>query len=239
MNHREQRSLANEKRKMREAIQAKRMQIPHAAMLSASQSVARQFADHPILAFAKSFAGYRAMRGELDIMEIFRIMARYDKQTALPCVTPEKSLIYRAWRLNDPLTRHALGMEEPLTDAPEIIPEIILVPLMAFDGGKLCGRNSHCSLPSKEGASFWSKTWSPPVSTSIWWPLKSRRVSPLTPKPPDALSTLTTIASSPCSARSWGMKRFTASRPLRPTTSPQKRSFILGFRFQVSGFRQC
>lgn len=134
MNHREQRSLANEKRKMREAIQAKRMQIPHAAMLSASQLVARQFADHPILAFAKSFAGYRAMRGELDIMEIFRIMARYDKQTALPCVTPEKSLIYRAWRLNDPLTRHALGMEEPLTDAPEIIPEIILVPLMAFDG---------------------------------------------------------------------------------------------------------
>ena len=37
---------------LREAMQAKRMAIPHASMLSASQSVARHFADHPILAFA-------------------------------------------------------------------------------------------------------------------------------------------------------------------------------------------
>lgn len=134
MNHREERALANEKRKMREAMQAKRMQIPHAAMLSASQSVARQFADHPILAFTPSFAGYRAMRGELDVTEIFKLMARFEKQTALPCVTPEKSLIYRAWTLADPLTRHPLGMEEPLADAPEMVPAIILVPLLAFDG---------------------------------------------------------------------------------------------------------
>ena len=113
---------------------AVRRQIPHASMASASLSVARHFADHPILAFAPSFAGYRAMRGELDVMEIFNLMARFNKQTALPCVTPEKSLIYRAWKPADPLTRHALGMEEPVGEAPEIIPEIILVPLMAFDG---------------------------------------------------------------------------------------------------------
>ena len=134
MNHREERALANEKRKMREAMQAKRMQIPHAAMLSASHSVARQFADHPILAFESSFAGYRAMRGELDVTEIFKLMARFEKQTALPCVTPKKSLIYRAWKPADPLTRHSLGMEEPLSSAPEITPAIILVPLLAFDG---------------------------------------------------------------------------------------------------------
>lgn len=134
MNHREARALTNEKRKLREAMQAKRMQMPHAAMLSASLSVARQFADHPILAFAPSFAGYRAMRGELDVMEIFKLMARYDKRTALPCVTAEKSLIYRAWKLGEPLSRHTLGMEEPAPDAPEIAPSIILVPLLAFDG---------------------------------------------------------------------------------------------------------
>lgn len=134
MDHREARALVAEKRKLRDAMLARRMQLPHAAMLSASQSVARHFADHPILAFAPSFAGYRAMRGELDVMEIFKVMARYEKQTCLPCVTPEKSLIYRSWKLNDPLTRHPLGMEEPLTDAPVLTPAVILCPLLAFDG---------------------------------------------------------------------------------------------------------
>lgn len=132
--HREQRTLTTEKRKLREAMLSKRMQMPHAAMLSASASVARQFADHPILAFAPSFAGYRAMRGELDVMEIFKLMARFDKQTALPCVTPEKTLIFRAWKLGDATTRHTLGMEEPSADAPILHPAIILVPLLAFDG---------------------------------------------------------------------------------------------------------
>ncbi len=113
---------------------ARRMALPHAAMVSAATSIARQFADHPILAFAPSFAGYRAMRGELDVTEIYKVMARFNKQTALPCVTPEKSLIFRAWQLGDALTRHALGMEEPTADAPEITPAIILCPLLAFDG---------------------------------------------------------------------------------------------------------
>ncbi len=126
--HRAERALTTEKRKLRESMQARRMQLPHAAMVTASASVARHFFDHPILAFAPSFAGYRAMRGEMDVMEIFKLMARFDKATALPCVTPEKSLIYRAWKLGDPLTRHTLGMEEPSADAPEITPAIILVP---------------------------------------------------------------------------------------------------------------
>ena len=134
MNHREERTLTTEKRKLRESMQAKRMALPHAAMLSASQSVARHFADHPILAFASAFGGYRAMRGELDVMEIFKLMARYDKHTSLPCVTEAKTLVYRSWALNDPLTRHTLGMEEPAADAPLANPSIILVPLLAFDG---------------------------------------------------------------------------------------------------------
>lgn len=133
-NHREQRALTTEKRKLRETMLAKRMAIPHAAMLSTSQSVARHFADHPILAFAPSFAGYRAMRGELDVMEIFTLMERYEKRTALPFITPENTLTFREWKPGDALTRHNLGMEEPTAAAPEFTPAIILVPLLAFDG---------------------------------------------------------------------------------------------------------
>lgn len=132
--HREQRALATEKRKLREAMQAKRAHLPHGAMLSASQSIARHFSDHPILAFADSFAGYRAMRGELDVMDIFTLMARFHKTTALPCTTPEKTLVFRQWKQGEPLERHELGMEEPAETAPLIHPKIVLVPLLAFDG---------------------------------------------------------------------------------------------------------
>lgn len=129
-----ERALLTEKRKLREQMMARRMAMPHAAMLSASQSIARHFADHPILAFAPSFAGYLAIRGELDVLPVFDSMARYNKTTSLPCIMPDKSLLFRQWQKNDALVRHALGTQEPVSTAPTLIPEIILVPLLAFDG---------------------------------------------------------------------------------------------------------
>ena len=128
------RTLTVAKRKLREQMQQRRIALPHALVASASQSVARHFADHPILAFASSFAGYKAMRSEIDILPTFELMGRYRKTTALPCVMPDKSLLFRQWRPGDALMRHALGMEEPTADAPTLLPEIILVPLLAFDG---------------------------------------------------------------------------------------------------------
>lgn len=128
------RTLSVEKRKLRQQMAARRMQLPHAAMLSASTSIARHFADHPILSFAPSFAGYIAIRGELDVMATFREMQRFYKHTALPVITPEKSLIFRAWAPGSPLIRNTLGTEEPIEAAREMLPAVILVPLLAFDG---------------------------------------------------------------------------------------------------------
>lgn len=130
-----ERALMTQKRKLREQMQAKRMQLPHASMLRASESVARHFADHPILSFVSSIAGYMPMRGEMDVRQVFTLMARYHKDTALPSMTEQKTLQFRRWQLGDPLQRHAtLGIEEPLPTAPAIIPQVVLVPLLAFDG---------------------------------------------------------------------------------------------------------
>jgi len=128
------RRLDTEKRKLRQSMQARRMALPHAAMAMASQAVARHFADHPILAFAPSFAGYIPMRGEVDVRPVFDIMARFEKDTALPCIMGEKSLLFRQWKLHDPLVRHALGVQEPEPTMPSLIPALVLVPLLAFDG---------------------------------------------------------------------------------------------------------
>lgn len=128
------RSLMSEKRKLRQQMQARRVQIPHTTAATASQAVARHFADHPILAFVDSFAGYASMRGEIDIMPVFEIMAKWKKTIALPCIRPDKNLLFREWSIGEPLVKSPIGNEEPLATNPAIIPALVLVPLLAFDG---------------------------------------------------------------------------------------------------------
>lgn len=129
------REMLSAKRKLREAMLLKRQQVPHVAMLSASESVARHFADHPILSFAASFAGYRAVRGELDVMPVFTMMRRYEKAMGLPrMVAKDAPLVFHHWQPGASLTRHMLGIEEPSAEQEILVPEVVLVPLLAFDG---------------------------------------------------------------------------------------------------------
>jgi 5-formyltetrahydrofolate cyclo-ligase len=52
----------------------------------------------------------------------------------LPVVTGRgKPLIMRAWSFGQPLASGVWGIREPLADAPEVLPVVLLVPLLAFD----------------------------------------------------------------------------------------------------------
>ncbi len=113
---------------------AKREAIPAATRLEAAQAVANHFADHPYLTYAASFAGYYAMRGEMDVLPVFNRMARFHKRTALPAIhAPEQPLIFREWQPGVPLEAAAFGTKQPLAEQPELVPEVVLVPLLAFD----------------------------------------------------------------------------------------------------------
>jgi 5-formyltetrahydrofolate cyclo-ligase len=126
--------VSYEKKKLREELLKRRSTIPQSAQAMASSCVARHYADHPILAFASSIAGYSAMRSEIDVLPVFDIMSRYGKLTSLPCMTPQKSLIFRRWSHGDALVRHpTLHVQEPPATQPSVIPAIILTPLVAFD----------------------------------------------------------------------------------------------------------
>jgi 5-formyltetrahydrofolate cyclo-ligase len=55
-------------------------------------------------------------------------------KTALPVTgqlgTP---LVFRLWRPGEPTVKGKMAIEEPLADAPEIAPDLLFVPLAAFD----------------------------------------------------------------------------------------------------------
>ena len=53
---------------------------------------------------------------------------------ALPVVVARgEPLIMRAWEFGAPLKAGVWGISEPPPDAPEVLPDILLVPLLAFD----------------------------------------------------------------------------------------------------------
>src|ERR1019366_7388310 len=79
-------------------------------------------------------AGYSPIRSEVDPAPLMRKLAAQGAQLALPVITARgQSLRFRAWSPGDRLLQGPLGILEPSPGAAEIIPDIVLVPLAAFD----------------------------------------------------------------------------------------------------------
>ena len=81
-------------------------------------------------------AGYSPIRSEIDPAPLMRKLAAQGAQLALPVITARgQSLRFRVWSPNDRLLQGPLGILEPSPAAAEITPDIVLVPLAAFDRG--------------------------------------------------------------------------------------------------------
>jgi 5-formyltetrahydrofolate cyclo-ligase len=79
-------------------------------------------------------SGYSPIRSEIDPGPLMRTIAAGGARLALPAVMARgKSLAFRAWSPHDRLMLGPLGILEPSPAAAEIIPDIMLVPLAAFD----------------------------------------------------------------------------------------------------------
>jgi len=79
-------------------------------------------------------AGYAPIRSEIDPVPLMRKLAVPGVQLALPAIVAgDQPLKFRAWSPGDRLQRGRLGILEPSADAEEVIPDILLVPLAAFD----------------------------------------------------------------------------------------------------------
>src|ERR1700712_270154 len=79
-------------------------------------------------------AGYSPIRSELDPVALMQALATRGARLSLPAIAPRgQSLKFRVWSAQDRLVQGPLGILEPSPAAAEIVPEIVLVPLAAFD----------------------------------------------------------------------------------------------------------
>jgi len=79
-------------------------------------------------------SGYSPIHSEIDPVPLMQKLASAGARLALPSVTARgHSLIFRAWSPGERLMLGALGIPEPSPAAAEVVPDVMLVPLAAFD----------------------------------------------------------------------------------------------------------
>ena len=76
------------------------------------------------------------MRSEINPVPLMRKLADAGATLALPAIAGRgKPLIMRAWTFGEPLASGQWGIREPVPEAPEVAPDVLIVPLAAFDRG--------------------------------------------------------------------------------------------------------
>ncbi len=118
---------------LRAAALAARDALSEAQRAAAAQAIAKR--GLPVeIAPGTVVAGYSPIRSELDPTPLMQTLAAQGARLALPVITARgQSLRFRVWHAGDRLLPGSLGILEPSPAAAEIVPDIVLVPLAAFD----------------------------------------------------------------------------------------------------------
>jgi 5-formyltetrahydrofolate cyclo-ligase len=79
-------------------------------------------------------SGYLPIKSELDPRPLMVRFVEAGAQLALPCVMGRgQPLVMRAWGFGEPTVSRQWELQEPPAGTPEVFPDILLVPLAAFD----------------------------------------------------------------------------------------------------------
>ena len=125
--------IAQKKVALRTAALALRDTLPAAERQAAAEAIATR--GLPIgITPATVVSGFMPMKTEINPIPLMRKLADAGAQLALPAIAGRgKPLIMRAWKFGDPLKGGQWGIREPVQEAGEIAPDILIVPLACFD----------------------------------------------------------------------------------------------------------
>jgi 5-formyltetrahydrofolate cyclo-ligase len=126
-------SVEDSKTVLRREAVARRDALPAATRTAAAEAIATR--PFPI-AFAPGaiVSGFMPFKNELDPQPLMRKLAGEGARLALPAVIGRgKPLAMREWAFGETLATGVWGIREPKPEAATVEPEILLVPLLAFD----------------------------------------------------------------------------------------------------------
>lgn len=124
------------KAQLRARMRALRRELPADAASSASRAAADRVLGllAPSGLAGREVALFLSLPQEIDTGPLALLLRSAGAVLSLPrMVGRDASLRFHRWSPGDPLRRAALGVQEPLPEQPEVGPEVIVVPLLAFD----------------------------------------------------------------------------------------------------------
>ena len=126
-------NIAEQKSALRASVLALRDAMPAQERQAAAEAVAAR--GLPIEVTPGTIvSGFMPMKTEINPLPLLRKLAGQGARLALPCIAGRGNpLIMRAWTIGDAFKAGQWGIREPLPETPEVAPDIVIVPLAAFD----------------------------------------------------------------------------------------------------------
>ena len=126
--------IAEVKRKARTAASKRRAEAHEILKDTAGLAMAKRGLPAGLDLAAGIVSGFIPYKSEITTVPMLNRLHRDGWQTCLPIViAPEEPLIFRAWAPGDALVPGAWDIPVPVDSAPEVLPDVLLVPMLAFD----------------------------------------------------------------------------------------------------------
>jgi 5-formyltetrahydrofolate cyclo-ligase len=126
-------TVSIQKVELRAAAQTRRDALPADVRKLAAETIAARKLPLAIMP-GTIISGFMPLKSEINPLPLLQKFAEAGGRLALPAIAWRgKPLIMRAWEFGAPLDCGQWGIREPKPDAPEVEPDILLVPLLAFD----------------------------------------------------------------------------------------------------------
>jgi 5-formyltetrahydrofolate cyclo-ligase len=118
---------------LRRAALARRDALPPAQRMAAALAIAERGLPVEVMP-GNVVSGFSPLKSEVSPLPLLRRLADAGAGLALPVVAGRgQPLVMRAWAFGAPLVSGVWDIREPPADAPEVFPDILIVPLLAFD----------------------------------------------------------------------------------------------------------
>lgn len=127
-------SVTEAKSRMREVAKSRRSAIAPEKRAAMSEALAHLDTAKVIGAPPMVVSAFKSMGEELDTGPLIARLSGAGYRICLPVMQGKgKPLVFRLWSPGDVLGKAIWGIEEPTPDKPALDPDVLLVPLLAFD----------------------------------------------------------------------------------------------------------
>lgn len=127
-------SIDAQKAALRASALAARAALSDEARAAAALAIAEEGAELVAREKPSRVSLFISVRGEIDLGPLAEKLSLAGVPLCLPVIVAKgEPLIFRAWAPGEPLEDKRFGLREPPVSAEEVTPDLLFVPLAAFD----------------------------------------------------------------------------------------------------------